>query len=63
MKKNQVGKWQNKYNCKGPPEFKVKEKDISLSKNSCITITTQKISSIHKFILQIQLSIITTINC
>ena len=34
-----------------PQHLKVKELDISLTKNYCITITIQKISVIHKFIL------------
>ena len=34
--------------------LKVSEKGISLTKNYCITISIQKISSIHKFILKIQ---------
>ena len=35
--------------------LKVKEKDISLTKNYCITISIQKLSSIHKLILKVQL--------
>ena len=35
-----------------PQHLKVKE-DISLTKNDCITISIQKISSTHKFILKI----------
>ena len=37
-----------------PWHLKVKEKDISLTKHYSITISIQKISSIHKFILNIQ---------
>ena len=37
-----------------PQHLKVKEYDISLTKNYCITIRIQKISSIHKLILKIQ---------
>ena len=36
-----------------PQHLKVEE-DISLTKNYCITISIQKISSIHKFILKMQ---------
>ena len=36
-----------------PQHLKVKE-DISLTKNDCITISIQKISSTHKFILKMQ---------
>ena len=39
-----------KYNCSGPQTLKVKESDISPTKNYCI----QKISSINRFILKIQ---------
>ena len=35
-----------------PRHLKVKEKDISLTKKYCITISIIKISSIHKFILK-----------
>ena len=37
-----------------PQHLKFKEKDISLNKNYCITISIQKISSIDIFILKIQ---------
>ena len=37
-----------------PWDSKVKEQDISLTKKFCITISIQKISSIHKFIIKIQ---------
>ena len=37
-----------------PQDSKVKEQDISLTKKFCITISIQKISSIHKFIIKIQ---------
>ena len=37
-----------------PRDSKVKEQDISLTKKFCITISIQKISSIHKFIIKIQ---------
>ena len=40
-----------KYKSSGPPALKVKEYDISLTKNYCITISIQKIT-IHKFILK-----------
>ena len=40
-------------NCGGPQHLKVKE-DISLTKNYCITISIQKITFIHKFILKMQ---------
>ena len=36
-----------------PQHLKVEE-DISLTKNYCITISIQKIRSIHKFILNMQ---------
>ena len=38
-----------RYNCSGCPAL-----DIILTKNYCITISIQKIISIHKFILRIQ---------
>ena len=34
--------------------LKVKEKDVSLAKTNCITISIEKISSFQKFILKIQ---------
>ena len=34
--------------------LKVKEKDLSLTKHYCITISIQKISSINKFIIDKQ---------
>ena len=37
-----------------PQHLKGKEKDISRTKNYCITICNQKTSSIHTFILEIQ---------
>ena len=37
-----------------PWHFKVKEYDISLTKNYCINISIQKISSIYKLILKVQ---------
>ena len=37
-----------------PCHLKVKEKYIDLTKNYCVTISIQKISSINKFILKIQ---------
>ena len=37
-----------------PRHLKVKEQDISLTKNYCITISIKIISSIHIFILRIQ---------
>ena len=43
-----------KYNCSGPRHLKVKELNISLTRNYCITISIQLISSIHIFILKIQ---------
>ena len=36
------------------PHLKIKDKDFFLSKNHCITISSQKICSIHKFIFKIQ---------
>ena len=46
---------------KGQPHWttqhlKVKEKDISLTKNYCITVSIKKISSVHRFILKIMIS-------
>ena len=35
-----------------PQHLKVKELDISLTKNYCVTITIQKITSIYKFMLK-----------
>ena len=35
-----------------PRHLKVKEKDISLTKKYCITISILKVSSIHKFIFK-----------
>ena len=37
-----------------PQHLKVKEKNISLTKKYCITISIQKVSSIHKFIHKIK---------
>ena len=37
-----------------PCQLKLKEKDISLTKNYCITISIQEISSVQKFVLKIQ---------
>ena len=37
-----------------PQHLEVKEEDISLTKNYCITINVKIISSIHAFILKIQ---------
>ena len=37
-----------------PQHLKVKEKDISLTKNYCLTVSMQRISSIHTLILKIQ---------
>ena len=34
--------------------LEVKQKDISLTKSYCITVSVQKISSIHKFIFKIK---------
>ena len=36
-----------------PRHLKINEQDISLTKNCCITISFQSISSIHKFIINI----------
>ena len=43
-----------KYNCSRPWHLKVKEQDISLTKNYCITINIKIISSIHIFVFKIQ---------
>ena len=37
-----------------PQHLKIKEQDISLTKNYCITVDIQKTSLIHKLILQIE---------
>ena len=37
-----------------PWHLKVKEYDISLTKNYCVTISIKKTSSIHKFVLKVQ---------
>ena len=44
-----------KYNCSGPQHLTVKQQDISLTRNYCIIISIQIITSIHSFILKIQL--------
>ena len=46
--------YNKKYNCSGPRHLKVKELNISLTRNYCVTISIQLISSIHIFILKIQ---------
>ena len=38
----------------GPQHLKVKEQDISLTKNYCITVNIKTISSVHIFIFKIQ---------
>ena len=38
-----ISKKKNKYNCIGLPALKVKQQDISLTRNHCITISIQKI--------------------
>ena len=37
-----------------PQHFKIKESDIHLTENYCTTISIQKISPIHEFIVKIQ---------
>ena len=49
----QFSKYNKKYNCSGPQK-KVKEHDISLTKNYCITVNIKIMSSIHIFIFKIQ---------
>ena len=44
-----------KYNCSGPQHLKVKQQHISLTKNYRIIVSIQTITSIHTFILKIQL--------
>ena len=44
---------QARLNCSEPLAFKVKDKDVSITKKYCIPISIQKISSIHKFIFKI----------
>ena len=43
-----------RYNCSGPKNLKLKEKDIGLAKTYSITISIQKVNSIQKFVLKIQ---------
>ena len=45
----------NKWNYSRPPHLKVKEPDISLTKNYCITINIKIISFFHIFTLKIQI--------
>ena len=44
-----------KYNCSGPQHLKVKQQHISLTKNYRIIVSIQTITSMHTFILKIQL--------
>ena len=44
---------QARLNCSEPLAFKVKDKDVSITKKYCIPISIQNISSIHKFIFKI----------